>query len=330
MKMQFLSLFLLATTTLSAQNGLLAEYYDGKDFKDKKVTRTEAAIDFDWNDKAPAKGINLNEFSARWMGQLNPPVSGEYVFFIRVDDGARLFINGKNVIDAWDLHDSENFNGKIYLDKNQTYELKMEYFNALFEGEIHLTWQLPTEKPFFGGLMGYNEKKIDSKYFKSIPNQQPKQEVSEVELKQIQIQQTVPEKPKKVKPKPQAPPKAKPTPVAAPVSKEMIESYLPKNILFVKSKSIMEEGSYAELDRLADMLLKYPALKVSIAGHTDNVGNTEKNLILSEERAKVVADYLIAKGINAARVSSKGYGSSRPIYTPGENAKNRRVEFIVE
>jgi outer membrane protein OmpA-like peptidoglycan-associated protein len=329
--MKMLIFFLLfAPTLLSAQNGLIAEYYDGKDFNDKKVTRNEAAIDFNWDDKAPAKDINLNEFSARWTGQLNPPVSGEYIFFIRVDDGARLFINGKKVIDAWDLHDSETFDGKIYLDKNQTYELKVEYFNALIEGEIHLTWQLPTEKPLFGGLMGYNEKKIDSKYFKSIPNQQPKPEASKIEIQPSPLPKPVLEKPKKVKPKPQTPPKPEPTPEVAPVSKEMIESYLPKNILFVKSKSIMEEGSYAELDRLADMLLKYPALKVSIAGHTDNVGNAEKNLILSEERAKVVADYLISKGIDATRVSSKGYGSTRPIYTPGENAKNRRVEFVVE
>jgi peptidoglycan-binding protein ArfA len=328
MKTHFLLLFLLVSTFLFSQNGLKAEYYDGKNFNEKKITRTEAAIDFDWNDRPPAKGIDLNEFSARWTGQLTPPVSGDYIFFIRVDDGARLWISDNKVIDVWDLHDSETFKGEIYLDKNKTYDLKVEYFNALFEGEIHLTWQLPTEKPLLGGWMGHNERKIDSKFF-SIPNEPlvsiPKNETPLPKVEKPKVNSSP-----KPKAKPENKPIVVPTETAKPiVTKELIEKYTPKNILFVKSKSIMEAGSLVELDQLASMLIDYPVLKVVVEGHTDNVGNAEKNLKLSEERAKVVADYLVSKGVESSRVQSIGFGSSRPIYTPGENAKNRRVEFVI-
>lgn len=94
----------------------------------------------------------------------------------------------------------------------------------------------------------------------------------------------------------------------------------------------MLEGSLTELDRLASMLQKYPALHVTIEGHTDIVGNAEKNLILSKERAKAVADYLVQKGVKPDRVTSHGYGSTRPLSTedtPAAHAKNRRVEFII-
>jgi outer membrane protein OmpA-like peptidoglycan-associated protein len=332
MKVNFFFLILVTfVTPLFSQLGLKAEYYNGKNFNELKSTRIVSDINFDWNDSAPAKGIDLYEFSALFTGQLKPPVSGEYVFFIRVDDGARLWVGSNLLIDAWDLHDSETFMGKIYLDQNTTYDLKVAYFNALLEGEIHLTWQLPTDKPLFRGFMGYNEKKIDPKYFKTKPP--------------IVVDAPVPkpaepiEKPKlvstskvKAKPTPTAPTPVvleKPAPLPT-VTKEIIEKYIPKNILFVKSKSIMESGSFTELDQLAEMLQRYPALKVTIEGHTDNIGNVEKNLKLSEERAKVVADYLVSKGIDDSRVKSIGYGSTRPIHKSGENAKNRRVEFIVD
>jgi outer membrane protein OmpA-like peptidoglycan-associated protein len=75
-----------------------------------------------------------------------------------------------------------------------------------------------------------------------------------------------------------------------------------------------------------------PAFKISIEGHTDSEGIPERNNPLSERRARAVADYLIAAGVEASRVSTVGYGAERPIAdndTAAGRAKNRRIEFKV-
>ncbi|MCB0381694.1 MAG: OmpA family protein, partial [Flavobacteriales bacterium] len=75
-----------------------------------------------------------------------------------------------------------------------------------------------------------------------------------------------------------------------------------------------------------------PTVKVAIHGHTDNVGDAKENLLLSENRAKAVFNYLILEDINPARLSFKGFGSTKPIAnnnTDEGKAKNRRTEFVV-
>lgn len=78
------------------------------------------------------------------------------------------------------------------------------------------------------------------------------------------------------------------------------------------------------------MNTQYPDVKVSIEGHTDNTGKPEANQKLSENRSAAVKTYLVGKGINADRLSTKGYGADQPIEdnkTAAGKAKNRRVEF---
>ena len=79
------------------------------------------------------------------------------------------------------------------------------------------------------------------------------------------------------------------------------------------------------------ILQKYPDLRFSVEGHTDNTGNTTQNQTLSESRAKAVCEKLKEMGISASRLSAKGHGMSKPIDnndTPEGRAKNRRVEFV--
>jgi outer membrane protein OmpA-like peptidoglycan-associated protein len=113
---------------------------------------------------------------------------------------------------------------------------------------------------------------------------------------------------------------------------DTLEKYLPKNILFEQSKSVMLTGSQAELDRLAEMLLRHPDINLTIEGHTDNIGDPNKNMVLSQDRARVTARYLVEKGISGKRIDAKGYGSTRPLSTENNaaaHAKNRRVVFIL-
>ena len=90
--------------------------------------------------------------------------------------------------------------------------------------------------------------------------------------------------------------------------------------------------SFFELDKLVQYLTTSSNTTIKISGHTDNTGNQDQNKILSEARAKAVADYLIIKGIDKTRISFIGYGGLKPIATNDtDNGKkqNRRVEFII-
>ncbi len=86
------------------------------------------------------------------------------------------------------------------------------------------------------------------------------------------------------------------------------------------------------LDEFADYLQLNKTIKISIYGHTDNVGLAEKNLELSNQRAKGVYEYLISKGVDNSRLNYKGFGSTKPLVsnnTEAGRAKNRRTEFFI-
>jgi large repetitive protein len=107
---------------------------------------------------------------------------------------------------------------------------------------------------------------------------------------------------------------------------------LTEEIHFEFDKAIIQEVSYPILKELAGVLQQYPALRVSIEGHTDSVGTEDYNQKLSEKRALAVRDFLVGVGIEQSRLQWVGRGESAPIAsndTPTGRAKNRRTEFLV-
>jgi OOP family OmpA-OmpF porin len=99
---------------------------------------------------------------------------------------------------------------------------------------------------------------------------------------------------------------------------------------FGRSSAELSGSAYAVLDELVQIAADCPAARIAISGHTDNTGNEENNIALSEARARAVADYLIAGGIRADRIRSSGLGSAQPIVTEDSNRArqlNRRIEF---
>ena len=83
---------------------------------------------------------------------------------------------------------------------------------------------------------------------------------------------------------------------------------------------------------MAGMLADNPEYKLDVIGYTDNVGHVESNLLLSQNRAESVKNYLIKKGIDPARITSEGYGMENPIgdnKTAEGRSKNRRVDFVL-
>jgi hypothetical protein len=104
------------------------------------------------------------------------------------------------------------------------------------------------------------------------------------------------------------------------------------NLFFETAKFDLLQDSYIELNRLVAFMKEKPMVKIEIAGHTDAVGDTQRNLELSENRAKSVKSYLISKGIQESRIQVIGYGKTKPIADNSSEegkAKNRRVEFVI-
>ncbi|MEO8414054.1 MAG: OmpA family protein [Ginsengibacter sp.] len=105
-----------------------------------------------------------------------------------------------------------------------------------------------------------------------------------------------------------------------------------EKILFAFSSADLGDAAKSNLDKLVTVLNKYPNTNIEIQGHTDSRGTEEYNMGLSERRASSVANYLEAKGIHDARVTTKGYGETAPAYTNETvdgMAQNRRVEFLI-
>jgi outer membrane protein OmpA-like peptidoglycan-associated protein/tetratricopeptide (TPR) repeat protein len=105
-----------------------------------------------------------------------------------------------------------------------------------------------------------------------------------------------------------------------------------KNVFFNTNSADLLPNSRVELDNLVALLNENTTMNIQLNGHTDNVGDDNSNLILSEKRAQSVRDYLVSKGINTTRLRAKGFGENKPITTNDTEegrAINRRTEFEV-
>ena len=110
------------------------------------------------------------------------------------------------------------------------------------------------------------------------------------------------------------------------------QSYRLNDIYFSSNSFELNKDSKAVLDGFIEFLVENPNIKIAIHGHTDNIGNDENNLKLSEERSKSVYNYLVEHSIGAERLSYKGFGKTKPVATndtEAGRAKNRRTEFVI-
>ncbi|MEM7153547.1 MAG: OmpA family protein [Myxococcota bacterium] len=106
-----------------------------------------------------------------------------------------------------------------------------------------------------------------------------------------------------------------------------------EGIRFDTGKSTIRKKSKGILDEVAGVLNKYEGVKVEISGHTDSKGKRDKNMALSQSRADAVKDYLVDKGVDASRITTRGAGPDEPIAdnkSKRGRAQNRRIEFRLE
>lgn len=113
---------------------------------------------------------------------------------------------------------------------------------------------------------------------------------------------------------------------------EAPKTYTLRNVLFDSGQATLKASSYPALNDLVEVLKLKNTMQIEIAGHTDDVGNAQLNMKLSQARANKVKDYLVKKGIQAARITAKGYGDTKPVadnWSEEGRQKNRRTEVII-
>jgi outer membrane protein OmpA-like peptidoglycan-associated protein len=113
---------------------------------------------------------------------------------------------------------------------------------------------------------------------------------------------------------------------------EVGEAIQLNNVFFEQGRPILKSESYPELDRLVVILKDNPTMEIELSGHTDNVGNPNSLLVLSQARVGAVKDYLVKNGIASSRITGKGYGAAKPMVkndSEEHRRMNRRVEFKV-
>jgi len=107
---------------------------------------------------------------------------------------------------------------------------------------------------------------------------------------------------------------------------------MPGDVTFASGSAVISSNFYSVLDSVAIVLKKYSNTTILVSGHTDSTGAVATNNTLSQQRAAAVATQLIASGVSGSRITTAGYGSSRPIAdnsTVAGRAQNRRVEIQI-
>ncbi|UOQ78913.1 PA14 domain-containing protein [Hymenobacter sp. 5516J-16] len=340
-------LCLLSSWTLAqhqAGSGLRGQYYEGKKFEKLVLTRTDAAIDFNWtvgpsgnHFVSPGPGVPGEYFSVRWAGHVYAPVTGVYTFQIATDDGMRVWIGGKKVLDSWHDQPVTVSTTHLKMKAGSYYALRVEYYQSDRDSRALLAWQLPDFNTF-------NEPQPipAANLYSTLPTNILL--LVEATPPQPKAAASVPAAASGGKPKPIAKPAraaSSPAPVAAakpksavvpvvtraaPAKADTATAQLPDltalskgaavtlpNLYFTQSTAALLPGSRPTLNALARTLRAQPTMQLEIAGHTDNVGEAALNLRLSEQRARVVRQYLVQQGIDPVRLTARGYGGTRPV-----------------
>lgn len=133
-------------------SGLKGEYYLGRKFDQYQFTRADAMVDFDWRPgESPSPRIpSGSDYTIRWTGKIQPKYSETYTFYATADDGVRIWIDHKLIIDDWSAHAAAQFSNKIPLQAGQQYLFKVEYLETNGgAATVQLYWESPSQPKEF-------------------------------------------------------------------------------------------------------------------------------------------------------------------------------------
>jgi len=349
-------------------DGLRGDYYDGMNFERFVGARLDKVVDFYWPGEAPMRGVPAEQFTVRWTGWLVPPTTGYYVLHVAVDDGARLWLDGKQVLDEWRGQPVSYFDVPLELQAGHPYHLRLDYCQYSLSARALLIWERPrqTEKlSSWRTLWGLTEtpppfsrriqETIPTRYLFSHVPAPPKLTVA---LANVAVVATRPNPPARLAttlvpasagsvkqtpfvPKPKAvvsrPARRHRSPViASPRKVNTLAAYLAKGqtitlraLYFEQGKADLPAPVQASLDTLAQALGRYPRLRLEVQGHTDNQGDPELNRQLSQRRAEAVCRYLAERGIAPARLQPLGLGGAQPVADNNLPAERPRNRRVV-
>jgi beta-glucosidase len=127
-------------------HGLSGAYFNNTTLSGPPVAaRIDPTVDFVFDDITRPAGVAALKFSARWTGSITAPSTGDFVFTVRSDDGCRLWIGGKHIIDDWNDQAATTSIGRIHLMAGQSYALKLEYYQNAGDASITLGWLQPSD-----------------------------------------------------------------------------------------------------------------------------------------------------------------------------------------
>lgn len=347
--------------------GLRAQYYNGTNFEKLALTRTDPTIDFNWtigpdgnHFVSPGPGVPGEYFSVRWVGHVYAPVTGAYKFQITTDDGMRVWVGGQRILNSWQDQAVSKHTAQLVLTAGRYYPIRVEYYQSGRDSRATLEWQLPETSNDLAPIPASYLYTSLPTTAKPIPDEEEVTPAAPVVVvaatppvlaKPSPAPAAAPVKPPKpavarpvrVAPKPAR--QLPPTPASATDTSTQVAALpdaskfskgaavtLP-NLYFTQSTATLLPISRPTLNALARLLREQPAMQLEIAGHTDNVGDATLNLRLSEQRARVVRQYLVQQGIDSVRLVARGYGGARPVADNRDvqqRARNRRVEVVVQ
>lgn len=124
-------------------SGLLGQYYRGKGFRELRLSRTDAMVNFDWGAGSPDPSVPADQFSVRWSGWIQPPVTGQFTFFVTADDGLRLWIDNQLIIDFWIDQGATERSGTASLRADHKHDIRLEYYENGGSATCRLAWSGP-------------------------------------------------------------------------------------------------------------------------------------------------------------------------------------------
>jgi len=134
--------FLTSKYFFDGKQGLLGEYFNNTDLSGKPVLkRFDKRVNFDWIGAKPCKELEDVSYSVRWRGEINVEKDGEYEFFLRGDDGFRLYLDNKLIIDDWNNNGVRTKSYKQKMNRGKTHEIRIEFFQDSGGSEIYFGWQ---------------------------------------------------------------------------------------------------------------------------------------------------------------------------------------------
>ncbi len=132
------------TPARKPQHGLLGTYFSRPDCTAEVLKRIDAQVNFDWADKPAAPGVPTEDFSVRWVGQVQAQHAETYTFHVEADDGVRVWLGDRQIIDEWRQQSTTVVSQPIALNAGQFYPLTIEYYSVKPPAMAKLKWSSPS------------------------------------------------------------------------------------------------------------------------------------------------------------------------------------------